>query len=879
MEPDRWARVEELCQAALERDERQQEAFLDAACREDPELRREVESLLEHRQRASTFLEAPAVQVAAKVLTEATGSADPARLLGRLVSHYRIVEKIASGGMGDVYLAERADGTYDKKVAVKIIQGARSSEFFVARFQNERQILANLDHPNIARLVDGGTTDQGLPYLVMEFVEGLRIDQFCSQKELPIYARLELFRTVCSAVHYAHQNLVVHRDLKPSNILVTADGVPKLLDFGIAKILDAEPGNVGSQQTLTLLRMLTPDYASPEQVRNEPISTASDVYSLGVILYELLTGRLPYHVSTDSPQEMMKAVCDTEPERPSTAALRYSEPRTELGKPSGPGPLPKHQITDRSKKLHKALAGDLDNIVLKALRKEPQRRYSSVEQFSEDIRRYLSGLPVLAHEDSRTYRARKFIGRHRFGVAAAALLVLSLAGGLAATLWQAHVAKLQRARAERRFNDVRKLANSLMFEVHDSIRDLPGGTAAKKLIIQRAQEYLDSLAQESKSDPALLRELANAYGKLGTTQGDSRASNLGDTAASLQSYRKAIELGAAAVTLDPGNVELKRQLADDYARLDLPLFQKGDRDGERECLREAQQILEPLAASSPQDPRVQYSLAKVYELNGSLFFRGNYQNQALESWAAALHIYERLAAAYPTNSLYRTDVSFGHKHLGTALLEQNHLDEALEHYREALSIDEAQLAAQPNNLNAKYFITFSYDEIGRILGKRGEFDSAISYIRKALDIRAAQAAADPGDTRARAGLAVTYNYMGQVLLQKPDYSGALTSFRQALSIQEALARSDPSNQRLGLGIAETKSWLGQAYVAMSGQPHLTPEKRLEYCRESAPWFESALPAYLQQQSEGKLKAEDLNHLAEAQKAQRQCLEMILHEGH
>jgi non-specific serine/threonine protein kinase/serine/threonine-protein kinase len=858
MDAENWTRVEQLCQEALEHDEGQQSAFLDSACGTNQELRREVESLLAYRQRAGTFLEAPAVQMAAEALTEeapsATTTTDASRLKGRLISHYRIAGKVASGGMGDVYRAVRADGTYDKQVAVKIIQLARSSDFFLGRFQNERQILANLEHPNIARLVDGGTTEEGLPYLVMEFIEGQRIDEFCARNDLGVRERLELFRTVCSAVHYAHQTLVVHRDLKPSNILVTTDGVPKLLDFGIAKILDPQRAEAALQQTITLLRMFTPEYASPEQVRNEPISTSSDVYSLGVILYELLTGRLPYRVPTDSPQEMMKAVCDTEPERPSTAALLGPTLEAVGSKYADTEPALEQIKRARAQKLRKILAGDLDNIVLKALRKEPQRRYASVEQFSEDIRRYLAGLPVLAHEDSRTYRARKFIGRHKVSVIAAALLVLSLAGGLVATLWQAHIARTERARAERRFNDVRKLANSLIFEVHDSIRDLPGTAAARKLIIQRAQEYLDSLAQESNSDPALLRELAAAYGRLASVQGDPRDVNLGDTRKAVENDRKSVALLESAVSLQPSNRDLRRELAESYTELAIKLDQAGDAGSNKIYLQKAAQVLESLAAANADDKKVQYALAKVYEDTAGNFRNKRDSSGALESYEKADAIYQRLGKADPQNQQFQREISFSHKHLGGTLIEQKKLPEALEQYRAALAIDEAQLARNPDSVQDRYNITYTYSDTGFILGKQGDFDAALAYYRKAFEIRAALVAADPNDNRTREGLSNTLNYIGYNLFEKKDYRAALESYKKAAAIRESLSQKDPANQRLRFALALSESNIGNTYAAMAFSKAV-PSAQFKYCRESLDWNNRSLPVWMERKTQGKLGPE------------------------
>jgi serine/threonine protein kinase len=875
MDADRWTRVEQLCQEALERDEQQQAAFLDSACGANQELRREVESLLAHRHRTGTFLETSAVEIAAKAFAEESNSAigDASRLIGRLISHYRIIEKLASGGMGDVYRAARADGSYDKQVAIKIIQGSRSTDFFLLRFQNERQILANLNHPNIAQLVDGGTTQEGLPFLVMEFVEGQRIDDFCAHKDLGVRERLELFRAVCSAVHYAHQNLVVHRDLKPSNILVTASGAPKLLDFGIAKILDPQHSEANAQQTVTLLRMLTPEYASPEQVRNEPMSTSSDVYSLGVILYQLLTGRLPYRVSTDTPQEMMKAVCDTEPEKPSTAAMRVSALDGSRSERTNAGSAQQKSEHERARKLGNLLAGDLDNIVLKALRKEPQRRYSSVEQFSEDIRRYLTGLPVLAHEDSLDYRARKFVRRHRLGVAATILLVLSLAGGLVATLWQAHIARSERARAERRFNDVRKLANSLMFEVHDSIRDLPGATAARKLIIQRAQEYLDSLAQESKSDPALLEELAAAYGRLASVQGNSRDVNLGDTTSAVQNRRKAAQLFETATSLQPTNQSVRRQMAESYLALAAALNQSGDNQGSQTYEQRALEILEPLAAANPDDKNVQYALAKAYEHTAGTFRSENDRVRALQFFEKALSIYERLGEADPQDQHYQREISFSHKHLGGTLMEQGKLSESLEQYRAALGVDEALLARNPDSVQDRYNITYTYSDTGLILDKQGDIDGALAYYRKALAIRAALMAADPNDNRTREGLSNTLSYIGYTLCQKKEYRQALESYKKALTIRESLLQKDPANERLRFALATTESGIGNTYAEMAVSRSAPASGKLTYCRESLEWNNRSLPVWMERKTQGKLGS-DAEFLAATTRNMDECNRVV-----
>jgi len=570
MDADRWQRVERLCNAAMACEENQQGDFLLDACAGDTSLRREVESLLARQKLAEQFLETPALEIVAKALAqdESCRFVGVPRLIGQVLSDYRIVEKLANGGMGEIYRAVRIDGTYEKQVAIKLVQSGLGTDYFLARFKNERQILATLDHPNIARLIDGGSTDEGLPYLVMEYIKGQPIDEYCERRGLDTTERLKLFLTVCFTVQYAHKNLVVHRDLKPGNILVTPEGVPKLLDFGIAKILHPqhEPQEF---PTMTLLPLMTPEYASPEQIRNDPITTSSDLYSLGVILYVLLTGLHPYHRKRTAPHELIHAICEADPEKPSTAVAQCDQSDSK-----DVPPLAAHARARRehvSKKLRRTLAGDLDNIVLKALRKEPDRRYASVEQFSEDIRRYLVGLPLIAHKDTLVYRARKFISRHKLGVAVFALFILALVAGLIATLREAHIARFERARAERRFNDVRALANSLMFDINDSIQHLSGSTPARKLLVTKALHYLDSLSQEASGDASLQTELAAAYEKVGDLQGDPFSANLGDTAGALGSYRKAMAIRESIAARYANSIDRKKDLSTDYQKLSASL--------------------------------------------------------------------------------------------------------------------------------------------------------------------------------------------------------------------------------------------------------------------------------------------------------------------
>ena len=874
MTPEEWQRVRPVLESALELDPSSRSQFLDDAC-VDFAMRREVESLIASYERSGTTLSgsAPAINL---------GVGDEAhfRLLpGKRIGVYEIREEIAVGGMGAVYRAVRADGQYRQQVALKIVRPELGAELTSTRFKNERQILASLDHPNIAKILDGATTSDGIPYFVMELIEGLPITSYCDEHKLSIDARLHLFRTVCSAVQYAHQRLVIHRDIKPSNILVTAGGVPKLLDFGIAKILD--PTLLPEIPAVTELGMwvMTPEYASPEQFRGGTITTATDVYSLGLVLYELLTGHQAHHFTGLAAHEIARAVLESEPEKPS-AAVRSTEEVTRRGR--GRITLTPDLVSglrsDTPEKLRRCLGGDLDNILLKAIRKEPSERYASVDQFSEDVRRYLEGLPVLARKSTLGYRCRKYVLRHKVGVGAAALILLSLVTGLVLTVREARIAQANAARAERRFNDVRMLAGSLIFEIHDSIRALPGATAARQLILERAQQYLDNLAPEARTDAALLRELAAAYEKLAGVEGNVRDANLGNSAKALENERKGIELRKLTVALQPQNQDFRLELAQAYGTLALFLDNASEK---RATLQEALSILEPLAASSPDDANVQYSLAKAYELSAPTFTQGVDWERGRGFYEKSMQIYERLAKADPRNDSYQIEVSFAHKHLGSVLAMENKLQEALDHYRQALALDEAQLAVHPDDLNARYAITFTYSDTGYILGRRGDVDAALSYYRKALDIRAAMVAADPRDTRARNGLGNTYNYIGGLLQQKGDYAGALESFRKSLSLRETLAHDDPANREMQFALAKTRSSIGQLYVERATNKDADPKKQADYCRASRPWLESALPVYLQLQKEGELRGNDAEDLSQTRKAQEQCDHVLAartHEG-
>src|SRR5712692_849073 len=418
--PSDWERVKFVFREALALPSAEREAFLAGECAGEERLRKEIESLLAAHEKSKQFIEVPAIEehLGSTVVRAEEASA------GQKLGNYEVLKEIGRGGMGAVYLAERADDQFRKRVAIKLVKRGMDTDAILRRFRSERQILATLEHPHIATLLDGGTTEDGLPYFVMEYVDGKPLLEYCDSNRLSVDQRLRLSLDICSAVQYAHGHLVVHRDLKPSNVLVTSEGTAKLVDFGIAKVLNAGVLGRTSGETASALRVMTPEYASPEQIRGGHITAATDIYGLGLLLYELLTGRHPYRRVTGGPEELLHAICEQEPEKPSAAVSRVEEPAKVDGRSGGHEP-PTSESKDSISRLRRDISGDLDAIVLKALRKEPQRRYATCKELADDICRYFDGHPVLARTGNFGYRASKFISRNRTLLAAFALILVA----------------------------------------------------------------------------------------------------------------------------------------------------------------------------------------------------------------------------------------------------------------------------------------------------------------------------------------------------------------------------------------------------------------------------------------------------------------------
>ncbi len=785
MTPDRWQRVQDVFAEATDLPAAARSAFLDEACRGDPELQKEVESLLSSLESASMgFLASPAIDAVPELSPAAPGPASPSLARGTRIGPYEILALLGSGGMGHVYLAARADEQYRKRVAIKVVKRGTDTDFVLRQFRQERQILAGLDHPNIARLFDGGNTDDGLPYFVMEYVEGEPITAFCERNVPEMRERLRLFRTVCGAVQFAHQNLVVHRDLKPGNILVTADGVPKLLDFGIAKLLNPEISAQTIDMTAANLRLFTPDYASPEQIRGERITTASDVYSLGALLYELLTGRRPYRVKSRTAEAISKAVLEEDPEKPSTAVTRARE-----GKATAETPL-----RSEPQKVRRLLVGDLDTIVLKAMRKEPHRRYASAEQLSEDIRRHLENLPVVARKDTVSYRVGKFLRRHKATAAAATLVFLSLVGGIVATSWQARVARREHERAQRSLKDVRKLTNSFLFEFHDAIADLAGSTPARELVVRRALEYLGALSREVGTDRSLQRELAEAYERLGEIQGGSNAS-LGDTAGAIASYRAALGLREALLAADTKSSTDANAFATCLETLAGILGRAGNLD---ESLRLAQQALtvqEGLVKADARSWALRKGLAQAHFVLSNQLELLNRPRDQIAEMENAREIYEALAAEDPRNPSARRSAALTHKYLASVRFSLGEKEIALEGYRKSEAIERELVAADPTSALYKKDLSHSYGGIGETLFALGRVEEGAESYRKAIAIRKELADADPKNAEIRRALAWGYLQLGRQHADFGDPRAALESVGRAIPIFGALVASDPGNAR------------------------------------------------------------------------------------
>ena len=787
MDSTRWIKIKELFMTVFDLPDDERAAFLDKC---DADLRPEVERLLRADIEAGGFINEPAVVDLGLAEEPAV---DP--YIGLQIDSYKIVKEIGHGGMGTVYLANRAD--FDKQVALKLIKRGMDTNAVLKRFVMERRILAQLQHRFIANLLDGGSTSDGLPYFVMEHVEGLPITKFCDSHGLTIDERLELFRKVCSAISYAHQNLVIHRDIKPSNIMVTEDGVPKLLDFGIAKLLHPDWSLDTNEATATMFRVLTPEYASPEQMRGAPITTTSDVYSLGVVLYELLCGTRPFKLEGRMPDEAAQIVLTEEPIRPSSiVSSRFQAPGSRLERDTFPNTEQQttndEQKADPKSKIQnlKSLRGDLDNIILKALAKEPERRYQSVQELVEDIRRHLVGLPVTATADSLGYRMAKFVKRHRTAVVAGGAVLLILIAATAVTSWQAMVARRERDRADQRFNQVRKLAHTVLFDYHDGIAELAGSTPIREKMVKDAIEYLDNLANETAGDAELQRELASAYQKVGDVQGNPFTANLGNPDGSLESYRKGVAILEALPASEANMPQSRAALGQGYEKVGDILWARGESADSQASYRRALSIYEDLKTNGELSDNS--SLNRVYNRIGQTQEQVGDLVSALQSYQLSLEQSQTLAAAEPENTKYRRAVAIAYAKIGDVSYQAHDYKVAATNFQNAFSILRDLSDKDPTNTTLRRTLVLIDARLALTEMKAGNYVEAVEFNRQTIEIQRQIIGADPNNLQIQFDLAATLGNLGECYGLMHLFAQGDKNFQEAMEISRHSLSKDPT---------------------------------------------------------------------------------------
>lgn len=861
MQFEDWDRVENLFLAVADLAPEERERFLQSACGEDPALRAEVESLLACDDKGVGDICA-AVESAAALLLDVPAAA------GAHLGAYRVEEEIGHGGMGTVYLGARDDDQYQKRVAIKVVKRGMDTAEVLSRFRHERQILANLDHAYIARLLDAGTTPDGRPFFVMDYVEGLPLDVFCRRQGLDIKAHCRLFLMICDAVSYAHRNLVVHRDLKPANIFIMGDGTPKLLDFGVAKLLSADAETALTRTTIP--RPFTPEYASPEQVRGHPVTTATDIYSLGAVLYELLTGERAQPITSSSPVEIERAVCDTEVPRPSLAAP--------------------------------CLDADLDSIVLMAVRKEPERRYASVDQFVEDLRRYLDGRPVVARQSSFAYRAFKFVRRRRYEVAAAALVVASLVAGIVIALVQSRQTEAarrtavaeraiayrersraeaesrqaesarqaealqrsiadqqrnqaveERARAERRLTELFQLADRTLFDIHDVISELPGAIEARRQIVKTTLDYLQSLEKDPVLDDRMRLALSTAYSRVGGIQGDPYRPSLGDFPAAAESYSRAKALLQPLYLRKNHDPDLLYRWIEAEAGLDEATARTGHRKEAVEALLKVLPISHRLAHLRPsekwavtQEPSIHHRLA--------ILMRDNLE-QSLEHSNQEIAIQTELVARFPKELDLQESLASALSTVAYSFGARGEMAKATELYERSIRMREEMLPVRSDNVNLRRGLIVVYGNYAGLLGvpwlpNLGRSVEARAVCRKAVALARQMIRADSQDMTVRLDLANALARLGSIEPEPGGAAESLTTLQEAIEMFHSLMKASPKSLPIATPLALAHEFaghrledLGQASAAL--QQYRESLAEIEAARALSPGDNSGRPVVME----------------------------------
>ncbi|HYI94193.1 MAG TPA: serine/threonine-protein kinase [Bryobacteraceae bacterium] len=828
-----WATVKGLLEECLDQPSANRMRFLEAAC-PDPSVREEVASLLAAHSDATDFLE-EAGPVQGKFLS----AFDSGALAGHRIGVYRLEEEVGRGGMGTVYRAVRDDDEFQMVVAIKIVSRGMDTDMVLRRFRTERQILASLDHPNIARILDGGSTSSGLPYFVMEYVDGLPLTEFCDRQRLTVTERLRLFRKVCDAVAYAHRNYVIHRDLKPGNILVTSEGTPKLLDFGIAKIVKGNEDD----PTVTGAAMATPAYASPEQIRGGSIGVSSDIYSLGVILYELLTGHRPYRLPMRDSEEVARVICEREPTRASTvvAIKEKMEPSDGATITVDPGQISNCRRTT-VESLKRRLRGDLDTVVSVALRKEPHRRYASVAQLSDDLDRYLEGRPILARKDNVAYRMSKFAARHPFGMAAgAATFVLLCVLSLYAS-WEA-------SRLSRRMAEDHQLASTFLVEVHDAIAHLPGATPAREKLLRKSLDYLNGLTRDAGEDPALHRALATAYEKFAELQAGAVGAGLGRSHEALETARKA-QVIREMMARKSNDLGVQLELGNNYLLAAFLIGRANSADERLQYDRKALAIAERLFAA---DPKKQEYIDILARSHTSLAYGLTFYDR----WDEARKHFRR-ALTLRTNNLPQAkdavkaqrDLARIHYRLGAGYAQAGQSSEAIGYLRQALAIQQPLSKGSPNDESLASETAASYHFLGVALRRLGDTKEAIEMLNEAISIREVSLYRDPQNARSRSLLAGNYAERGSAFLNAGRSDDALRDIRRAVELQTTIIELDPKGTAARISMADYQSRLGAANTLLARES--SGARAQQYWREAAKYFRRADALFAAMSGEGLL---------------------------
>ncbi len=810
----RWKRVKEVFDHALDLPRGELTRYLDEVCGTDAALRSEVLSLIAALGEAGAFLEDAVVNLAS-----------PRTSAGRQIGPYHLESLLGQGGMGEVYLSTREVDGYQMPVALKLIRHSAVTPNALRRFRMERQILARLHHPGITQLLDGGITDDGLPYLVTEYIDGTALDKSDAMRAMDLRQRLESFLSICDAVSYAHRQLVVHGDLKPGNILMRGEGGIKLLDFGISRLLLAGDDTTEQVVGATTQPAMTPSWTSPEQLRGEPAGIASDIYSLGRILYYLLTWEQAVPMERLTPLQYYEKLQKEVPLRPS------------------------HRVGDRR------LDGDLDNIALKAVEFEPMERYQTVDGMAEDVRAHLASRPISARAHTWTYRTNKFIRRNKLVVVATAAVALALIGGLAMTLWQARIARQNYERAERRFQDVRRLANTFIFDIDDAIARLPGSTAVRGTIVRNSLQYLDGLAQEASDDPTLQEELAMAYEKVGDVQGRPGALNLGGTAASLQSYRKAEGIRRAVLEESKTDADRDRReeaLANTLMRISSILRATGEAQSALDADRTALEMRRRLLDRKPEDVTRQRNVASsLTATSASLSLLGAFQG-VLELRREGLVLYEKLAKRNGSSEDDQQGFAVAQTRMASILLHENDMKGAVQHYREALRIQVRLYELHRGQTQHVMALGLAHSNLGNALRVSGDPKAALVAMDDAVRLFEPLVNADVNEVRTRTLLATARLRQARAWNDLGDTTRAMRMLNGVLEERRLLAERNPANSGARGEVAEAHGALGD--VALRAKAY----------GDATAHYEKALQLFAELEKEGRSNAADSEEKARIQ---------------